>query len=147
MRIVRYQAPSGEIGYAAERAEGGYAKIRGDIFDRFEITAEAARVAKMLAPVEPPMTWCIGLNYRQHTAEVQMKLPKYPVVFAKGPNCVQNPGDPIVIPNRARGVEIDFEGELVVVIGKICRNVDRKDALSHVAGYTCGNDVGARDWQ
>jgi len=93
------------------------------------------------------MIWCIGLNYRQHTTEVQMKLPDYPVVFAKGPNCLAGPGDPIFIPTNARGVEIDYEGELVIVIGKFCRNVTRQDALSHVAGYTCGNDVGARDWQ
>ena len=147
MRIVRYQARSGEIGYAAERPEGGYAKIRGDIFGAFEVTGEAAPMAKTLAPVVPPMTWCIGLNYRQHTSEIQMKLPEYPVVFAKGPNCAQNPGDPILIPTRAHSAEVDYEGELVVVIGKACRNVDRRDALSHVAGYTCGNDVGARDWQ
>jgi len=93
------------------------------------------------------MIWCIGLNYRQHTTEVQMKLPDYPVVFAKGPNCLAGPGDPIFIPTNARGVKIDYEGELVIVIGKFCRNVTRQDALSHVAGYTCGNDVGARDWQ
>ena len=93
------------------------------------------------------MIWCIGLNYRQHMAEVKMAEPKYPVVFAKGPNCLAGPRDPILIPTRARGVEVDYEAELVVVIGKACRNVSREDALSYVAGYTCGNDVGTRDWQ
>lgn len=147
MKIIRYQEPSGEIHHAAEIADGNHAKIRGDIFGEFEVTSEPARVAKLLAPVEPPMIWCIGLNYRQHMREVKMAEPKYPVVFAKGPNCVQHPAEPIFIPTHARGVEIDYEAELVVVIGKKCRNVNRQDALSCVAGYTCGNDVGARDWQ
>jgi 2-keto-4-pentenoate hydratase/2-oxohepta-3-ene-1,7-dioic acid hydratase in catechol pathway len=147
MKIIRYRNPEGEIGYAAEQSAGNYVRIRGDIFGRFEVAAEQAQVAKLLAPVAPPMNWCIGLNYRQHTEEVKLKLPEYPIVFAKGPNCVQNPGDPILMPRRARSVEIDYEGELVVVIGKLCRNVSRADAVSCVAGYTCGNDVSSRDWQ
>ena len=147
MKIIRYQDPQGEIGYAAEQAAGTFARIQGDIFGRYQVTSQSARVAKRLAPVVPPMNWCIGLNYRQHTAEVNLALPEYPVVFAKGPNCVQNPGDPILMPRHARSVEIDYEGELVVVIGKLCRNVSRADALSYVAGYTCGNDVSSRDWQ
>ena len=69
------------------------------------------------------------------------------MVFAKGPNCVQNPGDPILMPRHAHSIEIDYEGELVVIIGKACRNVSRAEALAHVAGYTCGNDVSSRDWQ
>jgi 2-keto-4-pentenoate hydratase/2-oxohepta-3-ene-1,7-dioic acid hydratase in catechol pathway len=147
MKIIRYRESSGEICHAAEMGSGKYAKIRGDIFGRFEVTGEAAQVAKVLAPVEPPMIWCIGLNYRQHMTEIKMAEPQYPVVFAKGPNCLAGPGDTILIPTRARGVEIDYEAELVVVIGKTCRNVSRQEALSYVAGYTCGNDVGARDWQ
>ena len=147
MKIIRYREPSGEIHFAAEQPDGRHAKIRGDIFEAFEVTNEPALVTKLLAPVVPPMIWCIGLNYRQHTAEVQMKLPDYPVVFAKGPNCLAGPQDPILIPTHARGVEIDYEAELVIVIGRTCRNVTRQDALSYVAGYTCGNDVGSRDWQ
>jgi len=147
MKIMRYRDPSSEIHFAAEQTDGSHRKIRGDIFGAYEVTNESAHVTKPLAPIVPPMIWCIGLNYRQHTTEVQMKLPDYPVVFAKGPNCLAGPGDPILIPTNARGVEIDYEGELVIVIGKFCRNVMRQDALSYVAGYTCGNDVGARDWQ
>jgi len=147
MKIIRYRDSLGGIHHAAEIAGGKHAKIRGDIFGKFEVTGEPAEVAKLLAPVEPPMIWCIGLNYRQHMSEVKMAEPKYPVVFAKGPNCLAGPGDPILIPTHARGVEIDYEAELVIVIGKTCRNVSRQDALSYVAGYTCGNDVGARDWQ
>jgi len=147
MKIIRYRDANGGIHHAAETIPGKYTRIRGDIFGAFEVTSDPARVAELLAPVVPPMIWCIGLNYRQHTAEVRMKLPEYPVVFAKGPNCLAGPGDPILIPRHARGVEIDYEAELVVVIGKTCRNVARQHALTYVAGFTCGNDVGARDWQ
>ena len=147
MKIIRYRDTAGEVHHAAEVDGGNYAKIRGDIFERFEVTGEPARVGKLLAPVHPPMTWCIGLNYRQHMGELKMAEPRYPVLFAKGPNCVQHPGEPILIPDRALGVEIDYEAELVIVIGKSCRNVSRQDALPFVAGYTCGNDVSARDWQ
>ena len=147
MKIIRYREPTGEIYHAAEQPGGSYTRIRGDIFGASDVTGETAHVEKLLAPVVPPMIWCIGLNYRQHMAEVKMAEPKYPVVFAKGPNCLAGPGDPILIPTHARGVEIDYEAELVIVIGKTCRNVSRQDALSYVAGYTCGNDVGARDWQ
>jgi 2-keto-4-pentenoate hydratase/2-oxohepta-3-ene-1,7-dioic acid hydratase in catechol pathway len=147
MKIIRYREPSGEIHHAAEQSDGTYARIRGDIFGAFEVAGEAARVDKLLAPVVPPMIWCIGLNYRQHMAEVKMAEPQFPVVFAKGPNCLAGPGDPILIPTRARGVEVDYEAELVIVIGKSCRNVSRQEAHHYIAGYTCGNDVGARDWQ
>ncbi|HVN07651.1 MAG TPA: fumarylacetoacetate hydrolase family protein [Patescibacteria group bacterium] len=147
MKIIRYRDSGGAIHHAAETAGGKYARIRGDIFGQHEVTGEPAQVARLLAPVEPPMIWCIGLNYRQHMSEVKMAEPKYPVVFAKGPNCLAGPQDAIRIPTHARGVEIDYEAELVIVIGKICRNVSRQEALPFVAGYTCGNDVGARDWQ
>jgi len=102
---------------------------------------------KLLAPVVPTAIWCIGLNYRQHAAETHAKIPEYPILFAKGLNAVQNPGDPIEIPTRLRSDEVDYEGELAVVIGKTCKNVRRQDALNYVLGYTAANDVSARDWQ
>lgn len=74
-------------------------------------------------------------------------MPEYPVIFAKGINAMQNPGDAIVLPAGGYSSEVDYECELVVVIGKACKNVKRTEALNYVAGYTCGNDVSARDWQ
>ena len=76
-----------------------------------------------------------------------MQVPQYPVLFAKGVNSIQDPGGPIVVPQTAASEEVDYECELVVVIGKKCRNVTRAQALDYVFGYTCGNDVTARDWQ
>ena len=76
-----------------------------------------------------------------------MEIPKNPMVFMKAPTASQNPGDPIVIPRFLRSDKVDYEGELGVVIGRPCKNVSPADALSHVLGYTCANDVSARDWQ
>src|SRR5688500_6172995 len=65
----------------------------------------------------------------------------------KTPGAVQNPGDPIVLPRHLKSEAVDYECELAVVVGRTCKNVPRADALQHVMGYTCANDVSARDWQ
>jgi 2-keto-4-pentenoate hydratase/2-oxohepta-3-ene-1,7-dioic acid hydratase in catechol pathway len=147
MKIIRYQDASGKIHLAAEQKDGSHLRIEGDLFGKRKVTREKAKVKKILAPVVPPMIWCIGQNYRKHAQEVGMPIPEYPVVFAKGVNTLQNPGDPIELPSRAQSTEIDYEAELVVIIGKKCKNVTRAQALDYVAGYTCGNDVSSRDWQ
>ncbi len=74
-------------------------------------------------------------------------FPPWPVLFMKAPAAVQAPGGPIEIPVRLASERVDYEGELAVVIGKKCKNVSREEALEYVLGYTCGNDVSARDWQ
>lgn len=74
-------------------------------------------------------------------------MPQFPVLFVKGTNAVQNPGEPILIPTHLRSQEVDYECELAVVIGRRCKNVRREEALGYVLGYTCANDVSARDWQ
>lgn len=147
MKIIRYEDASGKIHYASEQGGGSYLRIEGDPFNEFQVTKEAAMVRKILAPVVPAMIWCIGQNYRRHADEVGMGVAEYPVVFAKGPNTVQDPGEPIHLPVSAKSTQVDYEGELVVVIGKKCKDVPRERALEYVAGYTCGNDVSARDWQ
>jgi 2-keto-4-pentenoate hydratase/2-oxohepta-3-ene-1,7-dioic acid hydratase in catechol pathway len=147
MKIIRYEDLSGGIYYASHQQGDSYLRIEGDLFDGFKVTKESARVRKILAPVVPAMIWCIGQNYRLHADEVGMGVPEYPVVFAKGPNTVQDPGEPIRIPVSAKSSQVDYEGELVAVIGKKCKDVSRERALDYVAGYTCGNDVSARDWQ
>ena len=147
MKIIRYQNQLGQIEYGALDASGKTFKLRGDIFDKPEITKEPANVAKLLAPIAPVAILCIGLNYRKHAAESGAKIPEYPVLFVKGLNALQNPNDPIEIPTFLKSDEVDYECELAVVIGKRCKNVGRADALKYVLGYTCGNDISARDWQ
>lgn len=100
-----------------------------------------------LAPVEPSSLLCIGLNYRAHAAETKMELPRYPILFLKALNAVIGPGAPIMLPRALASMKVDYECELAVVIGKAAKNVTRERALNHVLGYTCANDVSARDWQ
>ena len=147
MKIIRYLDASGKIQFAAEQAAGAYFRLEGDPFTRNPPTQEPARISRILAPVAPVMIWCIGQNYRRHADEVGMSSGDFPVVFAKGPNTTQDPGASIAIPARAGTAELDYEGELVVIIAKSCKDVTREQALDYVAGYTCGNDVSARDWQ
>jgi len=147
MRITRYEDPSGRIHYAAQQQGDSYWRVEGELFDGFRVTSEPAAIRKLLAPIIPVMIWCIGQNYRGHADEVGMGVAEYPVVFAKGANTIQDPGAPIRIPTSAGSSQVDYEGELVVVIGKKCKDVSRERALDYVAGFTCGNDVSARDWQ
>jgi 2-keto-4-pentenoate hydratase/2-oxohepta-3-ene-1,7-dioic acid hydratase in catechol pathway len=101
---------------------------------------------RLLAPVaDPSKVICIGLNYRDHALETNSPIPSEPVVFNKFPQAVVGPEDAVVLPSVAH--EVDYEAELVVVIGKRARKVRKEDAFKYVAGYTVGNDVSARDWQ
>lgn len=148
MRIVRYQDSQGKIHFGSEDSSGDVLRIDGDVYGSFTVTNEKAEIAKNLAPIVPSQILCIGLNYRQHAHEVGAKsLPERPILFMKSLNTLQNPGDPILLPTHAASHEVDYECELAVVIGKPCRNVSREEALDYVLGYTCANDVSARDWQ
>jgi 2-keto-4-pentenoate hydratase/2-oxohepta-3-ene-1,7-dioic acid hydratase in catechol pathway len=111
------------------------------------VTNERADVKKLLAPVAPTAFFCIGLNYRQHAAETKAKIPEFPVLFMKSIAALQNPGEAIRLPRHLKSEQVDYEGELAVVIGQRCKNVSRERALDHVLGCTCANDVSARDWQ
>jgi len=147
MKIIRYQDSQGIIGHAALQADGSAQELAGNIFDQPRLTGAPVAVARLLAPIEPTTIICIGLNYRRHAQETSAKIPQFPVVFFKGPNTVQHPGQPILRPTHLKSDEVDYECELAVVIGKRCKNVARAAALQHVLGYTCANDVSARDWQ
>ncbi len=147
MRVIRYLAQDGKVRFAAEKAAGSHVDIHGDIYGEFEITDQQSNVAKILAPVEPPVILCIGHNYRKHIEETGAKMPQYPVLFLKNIGAVQNPDDPIVLPTKLRSDEVDYECELAVVIGKKCKNVSKAGAFDVVLGYTAANDVSARDWQ
>jgi len=147
MKYLRYLDSSHRAHYGAEQADGSVLRVEGDLFGTPKVTAEKAVVARRLAPVVPTQILCIGLNYRQHAAETGARIPERPILFFKSLNAVQNPGDPIQLPRRLRSEEVDYECELAVVIGQSGKNIARADALRHVLGYTCANDVSARDHQ
>ena len=148
MRIVRFIDSHGKeqwgTGFAGDSAE----LLEGDPLTAPSPTGRRVTVQKLLAPVVPSNIYCIGANYKEHAREAGFPIPKYPVVFMKPTSAVSNPGDPVPIPRCCtRGPEIDFEGELVAVIGQRAKDVSEDEALGCVAGYTVANDVSARKWQ
>lgn len=147
MKLLRYRDPEGTIRYAAERSDGMARIVTGAPFGELEETDEVAHIREVLAPVEPTAIWAIGLNYRAHAEEANLPVPEYPIVFAKGINATVGPNAPIVLPRVLRSDRVDYEGELAVVIGRRCKNIRAEEALGYVLGYTCANDVSARDWQ
>jgi 2-keto-4-pentenoate hydratase/2-oxohepta-3-ene-1,7-dioic acid hydratase in catechol pathway len=98
-----------------------------------------------LSIIRPGKIVCVGLNYRDHAQEGGADLPTAPLLFAKWPSALIGAGEPIVLPPEA--TEVDYEAELGVVIGRAARRVSERDALDHVEGYICINDVSARDMQ
>jgi len=99
---------------------------------------------ELLTPVQRPgKVVCVGLNYRSHLAEIGERAPEYPILFHKAATSVIGHRQAIVLPRVSR--QVDYEGELAVVIGRRAKYVAEPDALAHVAGYTCANDVSAHD--
>jgi 2-keto-4-pentenoate hydratase/2-oxohepta-3-ene-1,7-dioic acid hydratase in catechol pathway len=150
MRIIRYLDRKGQARYANERPDGSLTAIEGDVLGAHTVTSAAVAssdVVRRLAPIEVKQIFGIGLNYRRHAEETNAKIPEHPILFMKGVNAVQDPGEPIVIPVHLPSTEVDYECELAVVIGRAAKNVPRARALDYVLGYTAANDVSARDWQ
>lgn len=144
MRIIRFEHEE-SIYWGQPIDESSAFRIEGELFGDWKVTDERLRVDRLLAPLVPTDILCIGLNYKEHAEETGAKVPKNPMLFMKGSNTLNNPGDPILIPRRSD--EIDYEAELAVIIGKQAKYVSRENAMDYVFGYTCANDVSARDWQ
>ena len=148
MKIIRFFSDaSSEPLVGILHSDGSAEPIEGDVLGAWQPAGRRVRIAKLLAPIQPPVILAIGLNFRAHALETRQPIPEFPVLFMKSPWVVQNPGDPILIPTRLPSTKVDYEAELVVVLGKPCKNATRENAMDHVLGYTCGNDVTARDWQ
>ncbi len=120
----------------------GYFEIENGIIDFEGLRFENVR---FLPPVKPEKIICIGLNYIDHAKELNMELPEEPIIFLKPPSAVIGHEDFIELPRQSK--RVDYEGELAVVMAKRCKNVSREDALEYILGYTCFNDVTARDLQ
>jgi 2-keto-4-pentenoate hydratase/2-oxohepta-3-ene-1,7-dioic acid hydratase in catechol pathway len=134
---VRYALRDGETAVLLDRPA----------YDQAASVAGSAPLAgcTVLAPVEPGKIVAVGLNYRAHAAELDMKVQAEPILFIKPSTTVIGQGEVIVRP--ARSAQVDYEAELAVVVGRRCRDLTPSIAAQAVAGYTCGNDVTARDLQ
>ena len=101
---------------------------------------------RLLAPIpQPPAYLGVGLNYREHAMEAGLEIPSAPLIFNKQPSCVSGPYDDVLLPRFSQ--QLDYEGELGVVIGRASRNLSSKEALGAIVGYVVTNDFSVRDWQ
>jgi 2-keto-4-pentenoate hydratase/2-oxohepta-3-ene-1,7-dioic acid hydratase in catechol pathway len=143
VRIARVRV-DGRTSTAVLRGRRAYL-VRGGPFGRLEETGEAYALSRvrLLAPVQPKKIVAIGLNYRSHVGD--RPPPARPEPFLKASTSLIGPGDAIVLPHDAG--RVDEEGEVVAVIGRRARHLRESDVDGVVLGYTCGNDVSARDWQ
>ncbi|CAG8381515.1 unnamed protein product [Penicillium salamii] len=158
--LVRFLARDGQIYYGDAILPAGKSDIatatkarviQGDIFGQHRVTDQIAEVKLLLAPLarkDIGTVRCLGLNYEQHAKESNLPIPKYPVLFYKPVTSISGPTDDIPVPRIAQeGEGLDYECELVIVIGKEANEVPEDKALDYVLGYAVGNDVSHRDWQ
>src|SRR4030067_2093577 len=145
MKIVRYQEGSSTQWGVIE--EGMIREMDGDPFGQFHLSSRTIKMeeARLLSPCLPSKIVALGLNYRDHAEEVKMPIPEKPLLFMKPSTSVIGPGEAIVYPKMSR--RLDYEAELAVVIGKKAKSVPEEKAGGYIFGYTCLNDVTARDLQ
>lgn len=148
VKLVRFEHQDGQIRYGV-LDDAMVREVEGDVFGAWEVTPKAIpleRVRRLLYPVAAPNIYAIGLNYRTHADEGGHPYPKEPIVFLKATTSLANPEDPVILPRSAPD-QVDYEGELALVIGRTARGVSEKDAMAYVLGYTAANDLSARDCQ
>ena len=145
MRIVRFW-DGNKVSYGSLEDDIVW-PIEGDLYGRYSLNSKSITLNKvqLLAPCEPTKVICIGLNYHDHAKEMDLPIPKEPIIFLKPPSSVTGPGTNIVYPSQC--TRLDYEAELAVVMGSVTKNIEPEDALDNVLGYTCSNDVTARNLQ
>lgn len=159
-RLIRFLAKDGKTYYGdailspgvTDLASATQARVvKGDIFGRHDVSDQVADVRLLLAPLareDAKTVRCLGLNYEQHAKESKVPVPKYPVLFYKPVTALAGPFDDIPVAAPAQEAEgLDYECELVAIIGKEARDVPESQALDYVLGYAIGNDVSHREWQ
>lgn len=143
MKFVRFRYRD-KVGYGIWE-EDFIREISGSIFGDFQVRSEKLPLGevRLLAPVTPSKVLCVGLNFRDHIAELGDPTPKFPSHFLKSPTSIIGPEDPVMYPRIAR--RVDYEGELGAVIKHKAKDISEEEALKHVLGYTCFNDVTERE--
>ncbi|MGA3207740.1 MAG: fumarylacetoacetate hydrolase family protein [Syntrophales bacterium] len=148
MKIIRFLSDENRemCGLYEPELEDQALVILGDLFGDFEVTSKLAGIGSILPPVYPCNILALGLNYRQHADETSVSYPEMPILFLKTTTSVIGHMSPILLP-QAGPANVDYEAELAVIIGKKVKNISRSEAMDSILGYTCANDVSARDWQ
>jgi 2-keto-4-pentenoate hydratase/2-oxohepta-3-ene-1,7-dioic acid hydratase in catechol pathway len=145
MKIIRYQEGSSKKWGVVE---GDLIReMDGDPYEHFHLSSPTKRIeeVKLLSPCLPSKIVAVGVNYRDHAEEMKSKLPEEPLLFIKPPTSVIGPGEEIAYPKMSK--RVDYEAELGVVIREMAKSVSVEKAAEHILGYTCFNDVTARDLQ
>lgn len=164
--IVRFKRPDGSIAWGWRSQQGIQDVCAADdslptstrelILRWKELQSRIVSLIKKLGPCDQPLELlcpldtpgkilCIGLNYRDHAIETNAPIPEEPIVFSKAPSSLIGPEDPIEIPSISQ--QVDYEAELVVVVGERLKKSSQEQAQQAIFGYTAGNDISARDWQ
>ena len=148
MKLIRFLSKENQVLYGLYEPElQDQARIiRGDLFGKFKVTSKSATIQYVLPPVSPCNIMALGLNYRKHADETNVSYPEIPVVFIKATTSVIGHMSPILLPT-AGPENVDYEAELAIIIGRKVKNVPPSEAMDCILGYTCANDVSARDWQ
>jgi 2-keto-4-pentenoate hydratase/2-oxohepta-3-ene-1,7-dioic acid hydratase in catechol pathway len=147
VKVLRFWN-AGNAAYGVLDPESGEVReVAGTPFDGIRFTGDTHRLkdVRLLAPVVPSKIVAVGLNYKDHAREMGKKIPDEPLIFLKAPSALNHPGGDVVYPRAAQ--RLDYEAELAVVIGRIAKDVEEREAASAIFGYTCINDVTARDLQ
>ncbi len=148
MQITRFIDQENITHYGVALPDGTAEILEGSLFRGLKKSGATVQIKRCLAPLAPTNILCIGLNYHAHAEETGKDISDNPILFMKPTGSLNHPEANIVIPSCCmRGPEVDYEAELAVVIGTAARNVSEQEALNHVLGYTCANDVSARRWQ
>ncbi|MFA4915992.1 MAG: fumarylacetoacetate hydrolase family protein [Syntrophales bacterium] len=148
MKLIRFLSDDDQVlfGVYEEELPDEVLIIRGDLFGDFDITPESAKIKHLLPPVLPRNILALGLNYRKHANETGSSCPAIPVAFMKATTSTIGHMESILLP-MAGPEKVDYEAELAVIIGKKAKNISPYDAMDYILGYTCANDISARDWQ
>ena len=146
MKIYRIETCSGDAKWAYSENFKDFYLLNGSL-KGFTETTEAVTAKKILPPVIPPAVYIIGYNYAKNVEQARAAAGSHPVVVMKAISTIIATGDSIDLPDSATSEQIDYEGELAIVIGKQAKNVPVNSASEFILGYTIANDVTARDWQ
>jgi len=146
MKYLRF-FHNGNIGYGLLEKDNIIREVVGDIFNNHKITEKEYSLSEItfLPPSMPTKIIAVGLNYFDHANEFQMKIPDEPLIFMKPPSTIIAHNDNIIYPKMSK--QLDYEAELAVIIKNRIRNIEPKDVFKNILGYTCFNDITARDLQ
>ncbi|PRX21132.1 2-keto-4-pentenoate hydratase/2-oxohepta-3-ene-1,7-dioic acid hydratase in catechol pathway [Orenia metallireducens] len=145
MKLIRFKAED-EIKYGILE-ENKVKEIKGDIFEDYQVVDKSYQLLdlELLAPCEPSKIICVGLNYKDHAEEMGEELPEEPVIFMKPATAVSNPNQKVKYPKMSK--QVDYEAELAIVIKDEIKDLRPAEVEEHILGYTCFNDITARDLQ